>query len=207
MPKGWKNTALGEYISHIGSGKSFRCEERPPKDYQVGIVKVSSVTWGFFDEEESKTCFSNDLLNEDYLIKQGDFLFSRANTIELIGACVIVKSISKRLMLSDKILRFTFSDELSKDYALHYLRSRKGRKEIESLSTGNQDSMRNIGQEKIRQITIPIPPLEEQQQIVQEIESRLSVCDKIEETITNSLKQAEALRQSILKKAFEGKLI
>lgn len=46
----------------------------------------------------------------------------------------------------------------------------------------------------------------EQQQIVQEIESRLSVCDKIEETITNSLKQAEALRQSILKKAFEGKL-
>lgn len=45
------------------------------------------------------------------------------------------------------------------------------------------------------------------QQIVQEIESRLSVCDKIEETITNSLKQAEALRQSILKKAFEGKLM
>jgi type I restriction enzyme S subunit len=45
------------------------------------------------------------------------------------------------------------------------------------------------------------------QQIVQEIESRLSVCDKIEETTTDSLKQAEALRQSILKKAFEGKLI
>ncbi len=49
--------------------------------------------------------------------------------------------------------------------------------------------------------------IKEQQQIVQEIESRLSVCDKIEETITNSLKQSEALRQSILKKAFEGKLV
>ena len=49
------------------------------------------------------------------------------------------------------------------------------------------------------------PPKAVQQQIVQEIESRLSVCDKIEETITNSLKQAEALRQSILKKAFEGR--
>ncbi len=47
----------------------------------------------------------------------------------------------------------------------------------------------------------------EQQQIVQEIESRLSVCDKMEETITTSLQQAEALRQSILKKAFEGKLV
>jgi type I restriction enzyme S subunit len=67
--------------------------------------------------------------------------------------------------------------------------------------------MRNIGQEKIKQIVIPITSLEEQQQIVQEIESRLSVCDKIEETITNSLKQADALRQSILKKAFEGQLL
>jgi hypothetical protein len=49
--------------------------------------------------------------------------------------------------------------------------------------------------------------VQEQEQIIQEIESRLSVCDKIEESITNSLQQAEALRQSILKKAFEGKLV
>ena len=49
--------------------------------------------------------------------------------------------------------------------------------------------------------------IEEQNQIVQEIESRLSVADKIEESITQSLKQAEALRQSILKKAFSGKLV
>lgn len=207
LPEEWTQAMLGTYITHIDAGKSFRCEERPPKSNEVGILKVSSVTWGFYDEEESKTCFSTDSLNENYLVKEGDFLFSRANTIELIGACVIVHSVSKILMLSDKILRFTFSDEVSKKYVLYYLRSRKGRREIERLSTGNQESMRNIGQEKIKQIVTPITSLEEQQQIVQEIESRLSVCDKIEDTITDSLKQAEALRQSILKKAFEGKLI
>ena len=58
----------------------------------------------------------------------------------------------------------------------------------------------------IKTIPFPLCSIEEQLQIVQEIESRLSVCDKIEETITNNLKQAEALRQSILKKAFEGQL-
>ena len=47
----------------------------------------------------------------------------------------------------------------------------------------------------------------EQEQIIQEIETRLSVADKLEETITQSLQQAEALRQSILKKAFAGKLV
>jgi type I restriction enzyme S subunit len=54
---------------------------------------------------------------------------------------------------------------------------------------------------------IPIPEdIEEQKEIVREIEARFSVCDKMEETINNSLKQAEALRQSILKQAFEGRL-
>ena len=59
----------------------------------------------------------------------------------------------------------------------------------------------------IRQTPIVFTSLDEQNEIVQEIESRLSVCDKIEESIEQGLQQAEALRQSILKKAFEGKLV
>lgn len=59
----------------------------------------------------------------------------------------------------------------------------------------------------IKGLLIPLCSLSEQQQIVAEIESRLSVCDKLEETIAQSLLQAEALRQSILKQAFAGKLV
>ena len=60
----------------------------------------------------------------------------------------------------------------------------------------------------IKTIPFPVPPtLSEQQAIIAEIESRLSVCDKLEESIQTGLQQAEALRQSILKKAFEGKLV
>ena len=51
------------------------------------------------------------------------------------------------------------------------------------------------------------PPIDLQHNIVQEIESRLSVADKLEETIDQSLKQSEALRQAVLKTAFEGKLV
>ncbi len=54
---------------------------------------------------------------------------------------------------------------------------------------------------------VPVPPILEQELIVQELESKLTVCDKIEETISQSLQQAETLRQSILKKAFVGKLV
>ena len=64
-----------------------------------------------------------------------------------------------------------------------------------------------LGLDDIRNLIVPFCALGEQNQIVQEIETRLSVADKLEETITQSLQQAEALRQSILKKAFEGKLV
>ena len=64
-----------------------------------------------------------------------------------------------------------------------------------------------IGMADLKEIPLPIPSFEEQHLIVQEIESRLSVCDKVEESITESLEKAKALRQSILKKAFEGKLL
>ena len=65
----------------------------------------------------------------------------------------------------------------------------------------------NLNTDIIKNYLLPYPSFEEQQQIVNELESKLTVCDKIEETITNSLQQAELLKQSILKKAFEGKLI
>ena len=61
--------------------------------------------------------------------------------------------------------------------------------------------------ENVRDIILPLPPLAEQQRIVTEVERRLSVCDKMEATIAESLQKAESLRQSILKRAFEGKLL
>ena len=65
----------------------------------------------------------------------------------------------------------------------------------------------SLAKTDLQKIDIVLPPLKEQQLIVEELESKLTICDKIEETISQSLQQAETLRQSILKKAFEGKLI
>ena len=61
--------------------------------------------------------------------------------------------------------------------------------------------------DNMRDAPVSVCSFEEQHRIVKEIESRLSVCDKVEENITESLEKAEALRQSILKKAFEGRLL
>ena len=197
--------SMGEILSGIEGGKSFKCEERPPQETEYGIVKVSAVTWGTFIEEESKTCQSSQFI-ESKRIKAGDFLFSRANTLELVGNCVVVETVNKNLMLSDKILRFHFEDGILPKYVMYYLRTHEGKKQIQEYSTGNQESMRNIGQDRIKKINVPVCSMEEQNRVVSEIETRLSVCDSIEKTVDTALQQAEAMRQSILKKAFDGKL-
>ena len=65
----------------------------------------------------------------------------------------------------------------------------------------------NLNLGLVKKIIFPLPPLAEQRRIVIEVERRLSVSDKMEATITESIQKAESLRQSILKKAFEGKLL
>ena len=64
----------------------------------------------------------------------------------------------------------------------------------------------NVGMKAIQSTEIPLPPIQEQKRIVQSVESRFSICDMFEESIGKNLQKAEALRQSILKQAFEGRL-
>ncbi|MBA7514783.1 hypothetical protein ES705_06818 [subsurface metagenome] len=72
---------------------------------------------------------------------------------------------------------------------------------------GTGTTFNAITGDQLRTFVIPLPPLLEQKRIVEEIQSRLSVADEIEKVVDQSLKQAERLRQSILKRAFEGKLV
>jgi type I restriction enzyme S subunit len=206
IPSNWNWAELGDILSGIDAGKSFKCEERPPKETEVGIVKVSAVTWGTFDEDASKTCLSAERIDPKLFIEPGDFLFSRANTIQLVGACVIVHGISRRLMLSDKILRFRLHNVVPQ-WLLYVLRTSWGRAEIERLATGNQESMRNIGQDRVRAIRIPLPPLAEQRRIIDKLEAHMAGLHAVESELARAQTRAARLRQAILKKAFEGKLV
>lgn len=206
LPEKWAWGTLGQLLLRIDAGKNLKCEERPPSANEVGIVKISAVTWGRFDEDESKTVKTDGAVREKYFIKSGDFLISRANTLELVAACVIVDYIRKRLMLSDKVLRFNFVFPQI-HWILYYLRSIYGRREIESRATGNQLSMRNISQDSIKRIPLPIPPEKEQQEIENKIEMYFGTVERLERELETQLARSRSLRQSILRKAFSGSLV
>ena len=206
VPELWDYQRLGEYIINIEAGKGFKCEEREPQENEIGVAKVSAVSWGVYQESESKTCIDKSKVNSNLFVRETDFIFSRANTIELVGACVIVGETTKSIMLSDKTLRINYED-VNERYILYYLRSRIGRLEIMSRSTGNQDSMRNIGQERIKSICIPICSKFEMDEIGNLIDTYMAFIDKTEILIDVTMKQTNSLRQSILKQSFSGQLV
>ncbi len=205
LPRGWTTAPLGTFLNAIETGKSFKCEERPPTDGEIGVVKVSAVTWGEYDESQSKTCLEPSRDNPSIYVRPGDFLFSRANTIDLVGACVIAKHVTKPVMLSDKILRFRLQ-HMSPGWLLHYLRSESGRKQLQDASSGNQLSMRNIAQARIGELAIPVPPLNEQERIQAKLEA-LQARSRAARTALDEVPELlEKLRQSILAAAFRGDL-
>ena len=91
---------------------------------------------------------------------------------------------------------------ISRDYLKWYLVFNY--QEIRRKASGGVQPNLNLG--IVKNLNIPLFTKDEQKNIVQEIENRLSVCDSIEQTVDTALQQAEAMRQSILKKAFEGEL-
>ena len=138
------------------------------------------------------------------IVKEGDTLFSTVRTYLKNIAYVHLEYDNEICSTGFCVIR-PKKDVLSSKYIFYYVISDDFVNRVNPLQTGT--SYPAVRDDDILKQTIPLVPIDEQEQIVQEIESRLSVCDKLEEIVQQSLKKIEYVGQSILKKAFEGKLV
>lgn len=202
----WPSIEIGRIIRGVVAGKNLRCEERPPLHHERGVVKVSAVSWGAFDAKASKTLPVSFTPPDSTQIKGGDLLISRANTLELVGAVVIVAETPSNLFLSDKVLRLDVVDE-DKPWLMWFLRSPGGRAAVEAGATGNQLSMRNLSQSALKGIHMPWPTAKQRQEIVRRIESAFVWIDRLASDATSARKLIDHFDQAVLSKAFKGELV
>ena len=106
--------------------------------------------------------------------------------------------------INQHIAMIRFKNPIQGKFMAWYLRSEYGQKDL--LKNKRGGGKQGLGLDDIRSTKVPNVSNEYAEKIVQKIESRLSVCDSIEQTVAEALIQADAMRQSILKRAFEGKL-
>jgi type I restriction enzyme S subunit len=202
----WTARTVGDVVTDIQAGLNVQCEERPPADNERGLVKISAVTWGTYNEDESKTLKPDQQVLERNRIRPGDFLISRANTIELVGSCVIVHEARRALYLSDKVLRLVMPEEW-KLWLLMCLRSENGRRQIVDLASGNQLSMRNLSQKNLLSIKILLPPKHELDQVKSFSNRLFDLADQLEAKLIDARRIVERLTPALLAKAFRGELV
>ncbi|MBC8753570.1 restriction endonuclease subunit S [Kordia sp. YSTF-M3] len=204
-----KKIEISELVENLSQGWSPKCINQASTDSsQWAVIKTSAIQSGRFVEFENKILPDNLEPREQHEIKKGDILITRAGPRVRVGICCLVRKTRPKLINCDKVYRLELNKKLiDGEYFEYALNSPEILSKIEVMKSGSSDSGLNLTQKVFLKLEIPYVNKKQQLQIVREIESRLSVCDKVEESIKESLQKAQALRQSILKKAFEGKLL
>ena len=182
-------TTLGDVLLGIEAGKSFQTSDVLAKEDELGVLKVSAVTWSAFRPEEAKAV-SGYTPEAHHRVRRGDLLISRANTRELVGAVVLVEDDYPKRLLSDKTLRLiTDRTKADKSYLLYALRTAEARAHIEHFATGTSDSMRNIAQGVITSIPITLPDLDTQRRIARQLNDQLAAVEDARQAAIAQLRE------------------
>jgi type I restriction enzyme S subunit len=205
LPKGWVNARLKELVDKISDGPfGSNLKTVDYVDKGVRVIRLENIGHMRFRNEYA-TFVSKDKYEsiKKHTVSKGDLVFSSFIS-ENVRAAIIPDFIDKAINKADCFLVRSNADKVNNKYLLYYFSTKEMYRQLIGKIHGATRPRINTTQLKL--CHIPLAPIDEQQYIVTEIESRFSVCDQMEDTIETSLKQAEALRQSILKQAFDGKL-
>ncbi|MCK6187794.1 restriction endonuclease subunit S [Pseudomonas sp. EYE_354] len=207
VPTHWEVTALKYVVSHLEQGWSPQCDNYPAEDGEWGVLKVGCVNGGQFNSAENKHLPVELEPVERLAIKQGDLLISRANTRELVGSTAVATKDFPRLMLCDKLYRLRLNMERAiPEFLALYLGSNAPRSQIELAASGASDSMQNISQSVVMDMTLSLPPLGEQKNILQFLSDMLK---KLDDLITETASQRCLLqerRSALISAAVTGKI-
>lgn len=201
--------SLGGFIEKPRYGTSKKCDYFCDDD-STPVYRIPNIDHfhGKIDKQDIKFAKFTEGELRDLRLQNDDILIIRSNgSVSLVGRAAIVKEFDIKGTFAGYLMRLRITDTsvISPRYLLYYLNTHTARVYIESKAKSTS-GVNNINSSEICGLKIPIVEYKEQVRIIDAIELRLSVCDNINQMVNTALSQAEAMRQSILKKAFEGEL-
>lgn len=194
---------LGNLIS-AEAGVSVNSEDRTKADGEFGILKISSVTYGKFDPMEHKTILAEELPRARVHPRKDTILVSRANTAALVGASAFVDRDFSDLFLPDKLWQVGVNDPsvVSVRWLSYYLASKATRAILSEMATGTSASMKNISKAKFLSLSVPLPPLEKQNELV----TALQAVDSTEELNAQKMHGLFRLKRALSDALLTGRI-
>ena len=198
MPEEWDVTSLSDAFQNLEAGVSVNSDERQNADFFV--LKTSAISDGLINIDEAKPVVKKEYARLKCPVKKGSIIISRMNTPQLVGACGYVAEDAKGYFLPDRLWQVVNSKPEKYDFRwLNYLLNQyKYKNAIHAVATGTSNSMKNISKERLLEIRIPRPSIEEQKFIVEAISDIETLIYDLEKLIKKKRNIFTGTMQSLL---------
>lgn len=207
LPEGWKMVKTGDIMEKISNGYTPPATEMKDKG-DIQFIKVYNLTFnGILNYSKNPVFISRNIHNKlltRSITLPNDVLINIVGPP--LGKVSIVPNTGKEWNINQAIVLFRPNENIISKYLMYYLQNPVVIQWLTKTSKATAGQY-NIKVSTCREIPIPLIDVDIQQRIVSEIEERLSECEVMEREAKKALQQSESLRQSILKAAFEGKLV
>lgn len=207
VPEHWEVCSVRRIIDRIEQGWSPECYARPAEPEEWGVLKSGCVNRGVLNEEENKALPETLSPLPEYEVKAGDVLISRASgSPELVGSTAYVSAIRPRLMLSDKTFRIHLEPAIAKRFFVAAFNSRFLRDQIERAISGAEGLANNLPQSALLTFAICVPPVEEQEAIVQRLEEEIGKLNALTAAAERAISLLQERRTALISAAVTGKI-
>jgi type I restriction enzyme, S subunit len=205
LPENWLWVKIEEAFT-VSGGITVNSRRSKIKTV-VPYLRVANVFFNSLDLTEIKVIGASMEEVIRYRLENGDLLIVEGNgSPGQIGRVAVWDASISNCIHQNHLIRARPKLKSLSRFTLYWLMSPMGRSFIEDVSSSTS-GLHTLSISKVGGLPLPLISIEEQIEIVSEIESRLSEADSLDKTLDAALAQAEALRQSILNQAFEGKLV
>jgi len=207
VPAHWKVLTLRRVISNIEQGWSPECAPWPADNGEWGVLKAGCVNKGDFRNSENKSLPAHLEPRPEYEVCDGDILMSRASgSPELVGSIALVRSPRPKLMFSDKIFRVKLTSIALPEFFVAALKSKFFRFQLENALSGGNGLANNLPQSALLDFTICLPPINEQQRIIEILFEKLNHIDVLSLKTQLSIDLLTEHRSALITAAVTGKI-
>ena len=201
LPDGWFWERLGLMTLGVEYGTSAKSQP----EGKVPVLRMGNMQNGKIDWTDL-VYSDNDEEIKQYLLKKGDVLFNRTNSPELVGKTSIIET-DEKAIFAGYLIRINHLKEITDGrYLTYFLNSMIAKKYGNFVKTDGVNQS-NINGQKLINYPFVFCSLKEQKEVADILEQKLTACDQLAAELSKQLKQADLLKQAVLKAAFSGSLL
>lgn len=167
----WRTATLAVVIQTLTAGVSVNANNRTITAGEFGVLKTSCVSGGQFLADEHKAVLTGEVKRVRTPVSAGSIIISRMNTPALVGANAYVDEDHPALFLPDRLWALKTNERADCRWLSYFMQSAAFRLFIDDIATGTSGSMKNISKERLLQLQLVIPPLDEQRRIAEVLRS------------------------------------